>query len=271
MAFGDIESSIDEGRPVRLYAFMLGDKTWRYTSADKDITAGGHLWTAKAMKDSGVRSTGDASSDALTIEAESTVAPAQMFMTTPPSRSIQVTILEKHDGAADTIATYAGEVTQVSFPMPGVCRITCETISASLRRQGLRLGYQRQCPYALYDPLTCKAPKEPNGTPFIVMNVVGNDVVMLDLAGKADGFFDTGFIEFQHPAKGLEFRAIEVHKGLVLTMFGGTDDIFPGMTGTAYRGCQFTPASCKSFNNYPNYGGFEDMPGKSPFDGNPVF
>jgi hypothetical protein len=56
-----------------------------------------------------------------------------------------------------------------------------------------------------------------------------------------------------------------------IAAFGDTSDLFPGMTITVYPGCQRTTAACESFQNRDNYGGFELMPGKSPFDGTPFF
>lgn len=278
MAFDDLESSREDGRPVRLYAFSLGAKTWRYTSADEDQTTPNPVtgqpalkWKAVAIRDSGVKTTGDAGSDALTIDCDIRIAPAQMYLGVPPGSVFAVRILEKHDGMVDTVAVYAGEITQVTVPTPGQARITCETFAASLLREGLRLTYSRACPYAVYDEVTCRLPKTSQAVVLRVLDITALTLTLDAANAKADGFFNMGFIEWEDPIKGPTFRTIETHTGNTFTMFGRIDEIYAGLQVTAYPGCRNTPSACKAFGNYVNYGGFEDLPGKSPFDGTPVF
>jgi hypothetical protein len=70
----------------------------------------------------------------------------------------------------------------------------------------------------------------------------------------------------------LERRGIESHSGATFTVLGSTAGLDVGDYITAYPGCGRTRAECKNkFNNLPNYGGFAHLPGKSPFEGDPVF
>lgn len=272
MTFNTIELSNDEGRPIFLYAFALGAATWRYTSSDADVTLNGYKWTAVPISDNGVKLTGEAATDNLEITAPSTIAPAQMFIGTPPSQSIMVSIYHYHEGDSNAVLGYVGEVYQVNQPQPGTAVITCDTISASMQRDGLRLAWQRNCPYALYDELTCRADKTKYAKPLVVVDIVDNLVKFNGLDGVADGVLDGGFIEWQHPSRGTEFRAIEKQTGAVCEMFGLADGLYYGLTVNAYPGCSRTTSDCiGKFNNLDNYGGVPDLPGKSPFDGDPVF
>jgi hypothetical protein len=54
-------------------------------------------------------------------------------------------------------------------------------------------------------------------------------------------------------------------------MFNTAEGMYVGLVMNVFRGCRQTIASCQELNNYPNYGGIPDMPGRSPFDGNPIF
>lgn len=278
MPFIDVEKSIEDGRPVKLYAFSIGSVTWRYTSADETITALGHEWEPAAISDDGIKQTGETQNDAMTINAPSWIGPCQLFMSAAPSKAVQVSIFQKHEGLAETVAVYVGEITQVNYPVPGSGRITCETLASTMRREGLRLGWQRTCPYSLYDPLTCKVSKSAWGVTFVVLSVDGFTATVELAAGRANGFFNGGFAEWAHPVRGAEFLPIETHSvssgapvAATLMLFTDPGDLYPGATGTLYPGCSFTPASCQSFGNYDNYGGVPDLPGKSPFDGSPVF
>lgn len=272
MSFTQAESSNDEGRPVFLYSFTLGDTVWRYTSSDEDRLVNGFKWTAVPISDDGIKLSGEATADALGITAPSNIGPVQVFIGTPPSQGIMVNVWHVHEDVGEAALCYAGEVSQVDFPFPGTARITCQTISASMERDGLRFGWQRQCPFAVYDPLTCKAPKAAFGVTATIVSADRGVVVATGLAAKPDRTFNGGFIEWLHPVRGREFRGIEEHVGDTITMFGLSDGMYAGLKITAFPGCNRTSDRCRNyFNNLDNYGGVPHMPGKSPFDGDPVF
>lgn len=272
MSFNQVELSDDQGRPIYLYSFTLGAGTWRYTSSDADVQYGGYRWVATAISDEGVRLTGDTNTDTLEINAPNTIAPVQLFTGTPPASAIIVRIFHYHEGDNEAVLGYFGELMQVNQPEPGKAVLTCDTINASMQRDGLRLSWQRNCPYAVYDPYTCKADKSKHAIELVVFDVVGNVVVFNGLAGKPNGLLDGGFIEWEHPSRGLDFRAVERQVGNTCEMFGLGDGLYYGLKVTAYPGCQRTTTDCvETFNNLDNYGGVPDLPGKSPFDGDPVF
>lgn len=272
MSYNDIELSDDEGRPIYLYAFTIGPATFRYTSSDADVQHGGYKWRAEPISDGGVKLTGEANVDTLEIECSSSLAPVTMFIGTPPSQPIIARIFRYHEADSEAILGYMGEVLQVNRPEPGRATITCDTINASMQRDGLRLSWQRTCPYALYEANTCRADKMAHVIPLTVFDVQGNIVVFAGLDGVADNALDGGFIEWVHPVRGTEFRGIESQVGNSVEMFGLGDGLYYGLTVNAYPGCRRTTADCTDkFNNLDNYGGIPDLPGKSPFDGDPVF
>lgn len=273
MTFQAYESSMEDGRPVTLYRFTLGTTVWRYTSHDRDVLLpDGTVWKSVAISDEGIKQSGEAASDAMNISAPITIGPVQAHLVTPPSQAIQVVILRKHVDSDDVTAAWAGEVMQVNPAVPGQARITCETTAVSMRREGLRLAWQRTCPYALYDSVTCKVNKAGYALPLIVLERAGFSIRTNVAESMPDGWFGGGFIQWMHPVRGMEFRGINYHKGNTLGIFGAVEDIYNGLRVTAYPGCSRTAAVCASkFNNLDNYGGVPNMPGKSPFDGNPVF
>jgi hypothetical protein len=281
MAFDDYERSQEHGRPIEFYIFTLGPIVWRYTTAEQDLVVDEETYLAAAIQGDSVKQTGEPTNDALTIEVPSWIAPAQMFMSAPPTQPIQMSIGMMHAGDTEMLIAYNGEVTQVNFPMPGRARITIESLMTSMQREGLRLGWQRSCPDSLYDPLTCKVSKAAWLVNLTVLTIDGFTLGVNLAVGKPAGHLDNGFIEWNHPARGIEYLAIERHELVTgnpvgevnarLTLFAPPGELFEGATGSAYPGCAFTPAACQAFGNYPNYGGVPDMPGKSPFDGDPVF
>lgn len=282
MAFQDIENSLQFGRPISFYEFSMGEVVWRYTTAESAVTANSQVWQPAAIADDGVRQTGEVNNDGVSITAPHWIGPSQLFMSAAPSRDIRVRILDKHEQSPDMVVRYSGVISQVSFPIPGSCKIDCNTLQATMEREGLRLAWQRACPYALYDPLTCKVNKALWEVSFFVTSVVDMSVNLIvtggpvQVASRASGYFDNGFVEWTHPLRGVELISVDSHQYVsgdthVINLLSDPGELFPGATGKIYRGCSFTPVSCQSFNNYDNYGGFPNLPSKTPFDGTPTF
>lgn len=270
MSFDAYDRSIDQAQPLFLYQFRLGDREWRFASCATDVTTpDGRLWMAEAISHSSIRQSGDAQTDILTVECPSSIGPVQAFIISPPTRAVTLTIFAKDASDAEVLVIYVGEVSQVNFPQPNKAAMSCDSIGVTMGRQGLRLGWQRSCPYALYDPVTCKVSKAAHAVPATITGISGFDITVN--VALAAGIYPGGFFEWSHPVKGAEFRAIEAQNGSVLKVFGSTLDLYVGMSITLYRGCKQTPEACKEFGNYYNYGGVPLMPGKSPFDGTPVF
>ena len=275
--FSEFETSIDGGRPVYLYRFLLGPNTWRYTSADADITAGGFTWEAAAISDLGISQTGESAQDALTIQMDSQLPPALAFRGAPPTSTMQVTIFRTHEGDVDgqVIAAYVGEVSSVNTPTPNLAIITCETIAATMRRAGLRLGWQRTCPYVLYDPLTCKVNKLTYEVLGTVDSISTSGVVVVsEMAAYPAGYFSGGLISWSDPIKGNETRTIEKHMdspagGFVI--LGTAEGITVGLSVKIYPGCARSMGACIAFSNLPNYGGIPHLPGVTPFGDTPTF
>lgn len=278
MAFDAFELSVESGRPIEYYTFTLGGVVWRYTTAETDVTIGADVYTAAAIRADSVKQTGETSNDARSIDVPSWIAPAQIFMGSAPSAPLMMSVGVRHVGDTEVIIAYVGEIAQVNYPIPGRARLTVESLLSSMKREGLRLAWQRTCPYVLYDSLTCKVDKATYKIDLTVLSISGFNVYVELATTQATGHFDAGFFEWDHPIRGKEYVAIETHEQIAsaewnarFQLFMPPGELFEGATGSAYPGCDFTPTRCQFFSNYDNYGGVPDLPGKSPFDGNPVF
>jgi len=273
MPLDEYEDSLGQARPLYFYLFTLNGKQWRYVSAQEGITLeiDGHYWEPMPISHNGIKQSGDTVSDALEIECPRSVAPVQLFNLRAPSSMIGVRIFHKDASDNEMATVFVGEVIQINATAPGAAKITCETLSATFKRTGLRLSWQRACPYALYDLNTCKIDKSVYMIQRTITSVNGF-LIQLSGANLTSNFIG-GFIEWVHPVKGTEFLTIEDINSSQILMFGDTVDLYAGLQIKAYPGCARTPAACQGFNNYDNYGGIPNMPGKSPFDGvdSPVF
>lgn len=277
---------------THLYEFTLGNKVWRYTANAEDvIDPDENVWEATAISDDGVSTSGEAAADQMGIDCSSDIVPARIWMYSRPSKIMDVRILRAQlparvsrgddEGVAAVAPSrvipvtnvrvrYVGEVSQCSFGQLGSAKFTCETLSATMQREGLRLTWQRSCPYTIYDPLTCRVNKVLWATTATVVSISGNTV---ELSTIGTGNYVGGLLEYVHPVKGDESLTIESFSGTQVTIFDTAADLYVGQQVTVYPGCDGTPASCVEFGNMVNNGGIKDLPGESPFDGvnNPVF
>lgn len=274
MSFEVYEGSNYGGKPITYYVFTRGGQQWRYTSADSDQTIAGHTYTAVPIFDSGVVQSGEPAHDAVVISGPWTLPLVGLFLGTPPAQSITAQIFQSHKDDPDQTfqLTWMGFVATVKRTDPGSAQITCSTVAQSFQDTGLRLGWQRTCPYMLYDPATCKAVKADHALGGTVTALTGVSVSADNWDGPPDQAFRGGFIEWQVDTDTFERRAVADHVGPTLTLLGFTDGLSVGMFVVAYLGCNRTVQMCHDvFDNLNNCGAAPTMPGRSPFDGNPVF
>lgn len=276
--YTNYESSVEAGRPIQFYRFTLGTIVWTYVNIDSDQTVGGVVWQACSISDDGIKQTGEAQSDSMTITAPDDIGPAVAFNGSPPSTDVTVEILRMHEGMTTLRVCFVGSITQVGSPKAGQALLTVQTMSATMKRTGLRLCYQRACPYAVYDPKTCTVDKSTHAIASFVRSIDGFDILCDDAATQPDNYFANGFIEWIHPVRGVQQILIESSLSSggngpgTLTLFDDVQELNIGQPITLYAGCDKTPKTCQVvFNNYVNYGGYEYMPGKSPYDGDPIF
>jgi len=289
MAVSTLERSAFSGRPLQLYRFLRSsggtDFYWRYNGSDRDLTYLGDLYEAVSISDEGMRLTGEAASSEfkITLPAFTQFCDDYRAGGVPPSDTIYAHVFRVHadditglDTTApfvDTAAVvWAGTVDGITQSTDTEMQITCSTLAASMKRSGLRYTWQKNCPHMLYDPLTCKVDKADFRVDATVDEAHGSIVTASEFAGFADGWFTGGFIEFITPEGFLETRMINRHLGSSIRLLTPVLGMVIGDPVVAYPGCRRTVRDCiDKFNNYEHYGGFPHIPGRSPYDGNPVF
>lgn len=171
--------SLSSSQPVRLYQFdRSATMVWRYTSADRTISYGGHEWAPQPIIDDGIRMTGEASADTLEITLPAALPVAQLFRATPPSEEIFVTIYDYDIGDVDAGVSWVGSVSAAKYPTIGQAQLVCNSLSASMGRDGLRLRYERSCPHSVYDG-ECEVDKTLHAFSCRVTALTGTTVTVL--------------------------------------------------------------------------------------------
>ncbi|MDR1647831.1 MAG: phage BR0599 family protein [Zoogloeaceae bacterium] len=274
MAFIDIEKSIAAGRPARLYLFELDSVSWAFTSADRLIRFGARDYHPAALTDDGIRLTGEASADTLTLTVPADLAPALRFAGHPPASEMFLTIRDTHYGLPDApenaLVVWIGTVVSIRWTRPGTAEMVCENLSASMARPALRLNYERNCPHALFDT-DCRTGRAAWRIDAEVTDVVDGLRVKLSTCNP-DVSYAGGYIEWFSSDGTANRRAIEAQNGVDFDLLSGTQGIAAGLRVALYPGCDGSRATCNGiFGNLDNYGGFAHMPGESPFENNQFF
>lgn len=275
MSYDSVERSNYDSVPTTLYEFVLGDAPpWRFATGENDVPFAGAVYTATQISDSGIVQSGETQSDDFRITLPSNLEFTQLFIGTPPSEQIFVTVRRMNRGETDAPVVWAGTVKSTKRGKEALSReIICATLTSSLNRNGLRLAWGRGCPHALYDR-GCKV--DPNAFSMTVQILSFDGVqIVFELGATPTGYFSGGYLEFQQTVAGVSVtdrRAIESQSGNRVSLLGPADGLNPGTWVSLYPGCDRISSTCElKFNNLSNYGGFPHLPNKSPFDGDPVF
>lgn len=282
---GHWETSAFAGRPIQLYEFLRTsggvDYYWRYNNSDRDLRYNAVLWKAVPISDSGVRLSSEAASTDLTLTMPIAEEFCDQFRLSGavPSDSVWLRIRRAHAGdiyqgeaLSDALVTWVGTVNGITQTDELTAQVVCSMLSASFRRGGLRYGYQPNCPHVLYAPNTCKVDKEAFRVTGPVMGIDRLTVRVAAFGLKPDTWFAGGFVEYYLPTGMLERRMILEHFGTDVRLVGLPVGMQFGDIISGFPGCDLTVDTCVGkFNNLDNMGGFPHMPGRNPFDGNPVF
>lgn len=270
-SFDYFETSLFEAKPRALYEFRFGPNVWRYASGEGDLVLPGlGTYASVAISDGGIAQTGNPQSDDVTVTLPRNTPVANLFATVPPSETVYLTMRRTNIGATEAPVVWIGTVKASKIVDLNSVEFTCLMIASSFDRQGLRLGWQRTCPHALYDR-NCRVDPEAWAIQVPIESITGSEIYSSVISGLANARFTGGFVKWTTALGTIERRAIDEHQGSRFSILESTAGLQVGMTIAAYPGCPRNTDGCLSFNNLSNYGGFPHMPGQSPFDGNPVF
>ena len=275
--FNSFEISGEDGRPIVLYLFQHGNSYWRYNTSDQDITIGldqnnlPAVWLATAISDEGVTQGGSDQND-LQLTMPSNLPVPLLFRIGHPTGKVWLYVRRYHlgDPREETPLAWMGTVSNSVMVDRATARISGRSLAGTYDRNGLRLAWDRSCPHVLYGN-GCRVNKALHAYPRVIGTMDAVSFTCTAHAEPDEGSFSGGFLEWLRVDGSLDRRGIERQDGNDFRVLGLTNGLTVGMNVTLYPGCARTTAACILFDNLPNYGGFPHLPGKSPFDGSPVF
>lgn len=269
MTYDSRENSLQAGEPIELYQFTYGNNIYRFTSAQTAVSAVGHTWQPAYLKRSSLDYSAEKSRSNLKIDTNRQFEIADLYRIMPPSDVVLLTVFRLHAGDGDYAIIWSGRVMGVDFA-GSTATMTCEPITTSLKRTGLRRLYQRTCPHVLYGS-ACKVNKASFMLTATLTTVYGTALGCSAFGLYSDRFFAGGYIEFEYNGV-VERRFITDHTLTQITINVPLIGLESGSSVRVYAGCDHTKQTCSDkFNNLLNYGGFPYIPQKNPFGNNGIY
>lgn len=264
MAFDDYEESADSGKPLDLYTWTGPEGViLRETSGGTEVDLGGGVvFTPSAVSRPPVESDADHNAQGgIDVEAPPDHAVVLRHRSLAPNERITLRIQQKHRGDAEVIGAWLGIARAVTY-VGDRTLIRCEPIPGSYRRPGLRIAYERKCPYHLYEANTCRLSAATFKVDAVVGSFAGATITATAFGALASGYLNGGEVVI-----GFDRRLVIDHTGSVVTLNQPFSSLAAGDALEAYPGCDRLKATCiAKFNNLVNFGGFPWMPDKNPFE-----
>jgi hypothetical protein len=261
--------SRQDSNPVLLFAFTRGSESWYYAASTQAVTLSGHSYLPEAVSCEDIVSTGEIPKDALSITLPVSNPLAASFLAYTPDAYTIVTVFSTSLTATSPSSRveWKGRVLNVRASV-ATMTLTCEPVSQSLLRLGLRETYQHSCRHMLFGP-GCNVDAATVAHSVTVTGVTGSRVTLsapaLGYVGgnlKApDGTFR---MVISQNTDGSVLTLMRVVKSLVDSLVSNPS----GFTATLYPGCDKSTTTCRDiFHNLGNFGGFPGITSVNPFSG----
>lgn len=255
-----------------LFEFKIADDViFRYTDADEPVWFQGEEYTPEPITYSDVVSDGTLKKATMDVESRYGLRPAKVFRVDPPSFVTTLSIWEANftDKDREFRLVWSGRV--LNCKIEGAkAKFSCEPLSTTLSRPGLRRNYQRPCPHALYGGL-CKAARVEQSVSW-----VSGTSNQWTVTKPASGYissesYEGGLVSWVDGEGLTRFQTIltaeESGGNLVL---GVNRAIAPSSTPTGLKvvkGCNHTEDACSNWHgNIQNYGGCPFIPSETPIN-----
>jgi hypothetical protein len=267
--YDEYEQSVEDSSPIELYKFVGSFKTYYYTSADSTQTFAGQEYFPISVTRSRVRS-GTQDDDNLSLDLslpfDTDVVQDYAFAEVPPTLSLTIYRVQDEDITGTAwrvfwIGTVHGFSVNDRLATVQVPSLFQEALSGELPS----IFYQVPCNHTLYDS-HCQVVRALNTFDAVVQAVNGTEISLVG-APTTNGDLVAG--EMVNGRNG-ERRKIFANVGTLITIGYPFVDIVAGDDVEVVRGCNHKgrDGDCKNkFDNYDNFGGFEDIPPDNPFVG----
>lgn len=290
MSFSGNEDSVDLGRPRSFFEFTYGDgrgDVIRYVSSTEVLITGrlapviamGRSWNAQSIKHGKIMSSGSLDKATLDVLTTTDSEIADLYRSAPPSRQVTLEIWANHLGDLEYKRMWSGRVLGASFDDDEL-NLSCEPISTSTLRTGLRRNYQYGCPHVLYGR-ACGLSRIANTAVGDIIEITsgqgitwrkGNRSIIIDPKEMVGGVFTVTLPSGREVKRAITAATlipseVENRQDVALRLMAVIPDLTADLPVTVTRGCGHSWDACLAFGNTVNYGGCPNIPTKNPFTG----
>lgn len=257
----------------RIYAgrdFDAGDiGPFAYTDAENPITKDGIVFQPIPITRASITASGSLDKSTLEVTMAQGQEVGDLYVAYPPSQVVNLIIYQGHVGDDPDLpynypVAWTGRVLGVQHP-PNETKFTCEPISTSIRRPGLRRNYQVTCPHVLYGD-QCKASRRSATRSAAIAAISGNSVTLVSgWAGSHPPVsYAGGMISWT--VDGIqEARGILRVDGNTLRLPAAVRNLSVGDTIDVALGCSHNTDDCRTLHkNIANFGGQPFIPYTNP-------
>ncbi len=272
MTYSAYDQSSAKGQPVELLEIQYGPdpaQIVRTTSGDRDVTVGGNLYQAFTTSRDSFEDEGnpdDAKQLSIRVPRDHPFVLEFDQREFPGMVAVRIKRMHLDDPDLGVFNMWSGRLVGVSFEPPWMV-LGCEKIATSLSQTGCRIRYMRQCPHTLYMP-RCWVDKEAFTRVGRVSVVSANKAVvtLTNILMPPAGYYVGGILSLDGVS-----RFILAHNGVTLTLSRPLLTLAVDAMVDVMPGCDRLAATCGTkFNNLDNYGGFDYIPPKGPFQGTSI-
>lgn len=276
MTYKSFDSSSYKGQPVELLDIQYGESYYdvaRTTSGDRDVMVEGRQYLAFTTSRDDFDDEGNPD-DAKQLNIR--VPRDHPFITQfdqrefPNMVSVRIRRAHLNDPELGTFNVWTGRLVGVSFEQPWMV-LGCEKVATSLSRTGCRIRYMRQCPHTLYMQ-RCWVDKEAYRRADRVFFVSPDktEVILEGGSAPAPGALIGGILEYVGLTRYIVAQKI-VNGRTSLTLSRPMLILTNMAPVSVLPGCDRLASTCQAkFNNLDNYGGFDFIPPKGPFQGTSI-
>lgn len=266
MTYDASESSAIGGKPVELYRFVRGNRTWLYTTSDIPITYLGDTYNPQVMRRGELPQNEERDNATLDLYLDTRLDVVAEFISGSTPRPTDVTLLRRHRDevvVGEHAVAFVGAVGVVAFGEQEV-HFTCVPIQKSMQRRVPRWLYQPQCNHMVYDQFCTVNPAAFTSTGAISA-IVNRTVTVPEADALADGYLNGGVLTV---GETLAFIQTHVGSQLLLLAVPTNGEIVVGADVSMLAGCDREAPTCSGkFGNLPNFMGFPFMPDTNPYHG----
>lgn len=260
--------------PVELYQFFRGTQSWYYTSADHEVTVAAQLYTPAELSVSRVSASHEQARNNIEIYAPVEFPVAQIYRSGVPAvRTTFNYLMYNVGGLGAASLLWSGFLGGAEWGLDssdgGDDSLTMHglPISSLLGRNAVFRRFSKNCPFALYEPHTCKASKAGVSHATTVSTISGRIVTV----GSVGSYNYTGGMITWNAGTHTESRWIQSYTGSDLVLFTPPIGLSVSQAVTIYPGCDRTIAVCDSvFSNALNYGGWPYKKKANIFQGHAI-